>query len=112
MDESGAIPEDLSLHDRLTALVRRHRIMIFMKGVPSAPRCGFSREIVALLDQEGVDYDAFNILEDEEVRQGLKTFSDWPTYPQLYIDGELIGGLDICKELAESGELSTLVKAK
>jgi Grx4 family monothiol glutaredoxin len=84
--------------------------MLFMKGVPSAPRCGFSRQIVAMLDLEGVAYDAFNILEDEEIRQGLKKFSDWPTYPQLYVDGDLIGGLDICKELAESGELAALLK--
>ena len=61
--------------------------------LPSAPRCGFSRQIVEMLDEEGASYDSFNILEDEEVRQGLKTYSDWPTYPQLYVDGDLIGGL-------------------
>lgn len=115
-DESMSLADQLgvtrepSLDDRLSKLVNRHRIMLFMKGVPSAPRCGFSRQIVAMLDLEGVAYDAFNILEDEEIRQGLKKFSDWPTYPQLYVDGDLIGGLDICKELAESGELAALLK--
>mmetsp|Transcript_31904 Transcript_31904/g.48210 ORF Transcript_31904/g.48210 Transcript_31904/m.48210 type:complete len:326 (-) Transcript_31904:818-1795(-) len=99
-----------TLEARLQKLVQRNHCMLFMKGVPSAPRCGFSRQIVELLDKEGVSYDAFNILEDEEVRQGLKKFSDWPTYPQLYVDGDLVGGLDICKEMAESGDLIALLK--
>lgn len=81
-----------------------------MKGLPSAPKCGFSRQIVELLDESGVPYDSFNILEDDDVRQGLKEFSNWPTYPQLYVKGELIGGLDICKELAEDGELVGILK--
>lgn len=81
-----------------------------MKGLPSAPQCGFSRQIIEILDESGVPYDAFNILEDEEVRQGLKEFSNWPTYPQLYVKGELVGGLDICKELVEEGELSEMLQ--
>lgn len=108
-DQLGVTPE-ATLDERLGQLLKRHRVMLFMKGVPSAPRCGFSRQIVEMLDNEAVSYDAFNILEDEEVRQGLKKFSDWPTYPQLYVDGDLIGGLDICKEMAESGDLSDLLK--
>mmetsp|Transcript_880 Transcript_880/g.1950 ORF Transcript_880/g.1950 Transcript_880/m.1950 type:complete len:86 (-) Transcript_880:1361-1618(-) len=80
-----------------------------MKGIPSAPRCGFSRQIVEILDSFGVSYDAFNILEDEEVRQGLKEFSDWPTFPQLYVEGDLVGGLDIVKEMEESGDLKDLL---
>lgn len=80
-----------------------------MKGLPSAPQCGFSRSIIDILDETGVPYDAFNILEDEEVRQGLKEFSNWPTYPQLYVKGELVGGLDICKELVEEGELTDIL---
>jgi len=79
--------------------------MVFMKGSPDAPRCGFSRQIVELLKGENVKFDSFDILGDEEVRQGLKTFSNWPTYPQLYAEGKLIGGLDIVKELKEEGEL-------
>ena len=99
------ISEDLvsapSLTDRLTQLVKRHRVMLFMKGLPSAPRCGFSRQIVDMLDQEHISYDSFDILQDDQVREGLKQFSDWPTYPQLYVDGELVGGLDIVTELRE-----------
>lgn len=106
-DENSSPP---SLEDRLKSLIRRQRVMLFMKGLPSAPRCGFSRQMVEILDnEEDVAYDTFDILQDEEVRQGLKTFSDWPTYPQLYVDGELIGGLDIVKEMQADGSLrSTL----
>jgi len=98
-----------TLDQRLAKLIKRHKIMLFMKGLPSAPQCGFSQQICGLLEDMGVAYDTFNILEDEEVRQGLKKFSDWPTYPQLYVNGELIGGLDIVKELAESGELGKML---
>ena len=87
-------------------------LQCFMKGQPSNPRCGFSRQMIALLDESGVPYDSFNILEDNEVRQGLKEFSNWPTYPQLYVKGELIGGLDICKELAEDGDLIEILNQK
>jgi Grx4 family monothiol glutaredoxin len=108
-DQLG-VKRELTLDERLAELLQRHRIMVFMKGVPSAPRCGFSRQIVEMMEEQGVEYDAFNILEDEEVRQGLKKYSDWPTYPQLYVDGDLIGGLDIVKEMQESGDLADLVK--
>jgi Grx4 family monothiol glutaredoxin len=90
-----------------------------MKGLPSAPRCGFSKQIVEILDgirlptndTRGVPYDAIDILTDEELRQGLKTYSNWPTYPQLYIDGELIGGLDIVREMAQDGSLQAALLA-
>ncbi|KAL1997668.1 hypothetical protein VTN02DRAFT_1146 [Thermoascus thermophilus] len=72
--------------------------MLFMKGTPSAPQCGFSRQLVAILREHGVKYGFFNILADEDVRQGLKEFADWPTFPQLWVKGELVGGLDIVKE--------------
>jgi Grx4 family monothiol glutaredoxin len=107
---SSLITPKESLHDRLTKLVNRHRVMIFMKGLPSAPQCGFSRQIVEILDESDTAYDAFNILQDDDVRQGLKEYSDWPTYPQLYVQGELVGGLDIVKELNESGELKDMLK--
>jgi len=81
-----------------------------MKGLPSAPKCGFSRKIVAILEESKVPFDAFNILEDDEVRQGLKKLMDWPTYPQLYIDGELVGGLDIVQEMKEGGDLADLLE--
>jgi Grx4 family monothiol glutaredoxin len=111
IDDNALIDDSESLEDRLKKLVNRHKVMLFMKGLPSAPQCGFSRQIVEILDESSVPYDAFNILEDEEVRQGLKEFSDWPTYPQLYVNGDLVGGLDIVKELKESSELEDVLNA-
>ena len=78
--------------------------MLFMKGSPETPKCGFSRSTVELLRKGGVAFSSFDILTDEEVRAGLKTFSDWPTYPQLYVKGKLVGGLDILREMANSEE--------
>lgn len=99
----------LSLNDRLKALINRSKVMIFMKGDRNTPRCGFSRKLIDIINAIGVQYETFDILSDEEVRQGLKTYSDWPTYPQVYVKGELIGGLDIINELQANGELvSTL----
>jgi Grx4 family monothiol glutaredoxin len=102
--------EEVSINERLKQLVSRHRIMLFMKGIPSSPRCGFSRQIVEILDSFHVSYDAFNILEDDDVREGLKKYSDWPTYPQLYVEGDLVGGLDIVTEMLENGELEELLR--
>lgn len=101
----------LTLDERLGKLVKQHPVMLFMKGLPSAPRCGFSRQMVVLLDEEQISYDTFDILQDEEVRQGLKKFSDWPTYPQLYVNGDLIGGLDIVKEMKEDSSLKEALGA-
>jgi len=90
------------IDDRLRKLVSQRPIMLFMKGSPSNPCCGFSRQIIDLLAQAGVrDFGHFDILSDEEVRQGLKVFSNWPTFPQLYSQGQLIGGVDIVRELVE-----------
>lgn len=83
------------LNQRLGELVKAAPVMLFMKGTPSAPQCGFSRQTVGLLREKGIRYGFFNILADDEVRQGLKEYSDWPTFPQLYVEGELVGGLDI-----------------
>lgn len=94
-----------NLEERLKALINRSKVMIFMKGDRNTPRCGFSKQLIAIVNDTGVEYDTFDILTDEAVRQGLKTFSNWPTYPQVYVNGELIGGLDIIKELLEGGEL-------
>ena len=95
------------LLDRIRGLVASHPVMLFMKGNPAEPRCGFSRKIVELLQSNDVPFSTFDILSDNEVREGLKTYSDWPTYPQLYANAELIGGLDIVKEMAESGDLKS-----
>ena len=83
------------LRTRLSELVKAAPVMLFMKGTPSAPQCGFSRQTVSMLREKGIRYGFFNILADDDVRQGLKEYADWPTYPQVWADGELVGGLDI-----------------
>ncbi|KAM4581594.1 glutaredoxin 3 [Odontesthes bonariensis] len=114
--ESGELqntcPRAVTLEHRLKTVINRSPVMLFMKGNKEAARCGFSRQTLEILNGAGVDYDTFDILQDEEVRQGLKTYSNWPTYPQLYVKGELIGGLDIIKELKESGELVSVLKGE
>ncbi|EOA88758.1 glutaredoxin [Exserohilum turcicum] len=90
------------LHQRLSELVKAAPVMLFMKGTPSAPQCGFSRQTVSILREKSIRYGFFNILADDEVRQGLKEFADWPTFPQLWAEGELVGGLDIVKEEFEN----------
>jgi Grx4 family monothiol glutaredoxin len=85
------------LNKRLEGLVKAASVMLFMKGTPSAPQCGFSRQLVSLLREQGVRYGFFNILADDEVRQGLKVWAEWPTFPQLWVGGELVGGLDIVR---------------
>lgn len=97
-------PVQSRLHASLTALINRHDVMLFMKGYPGAEQCGFSRRMVELLRQQGVQFDAFNILDNQEVRQGLKDFSRWPTYPQLYSKGKLLGGLDVITNLVQTGQ--------
>lgn len=102
--------EKSSLEDRLKALINKSPLMVFMKGDRNTPRCGFSKQLIAILNETGASYETFDILTDEAVRQGLKTFSDWPTYPQVYVKGELLGGLDIIKELLSGGELLDALK--
>ncbi|CRK92357.1 CLUMA_CG005919, isoform A [Clunio marinus] len=99
-----------SLEERLKSLINKGKVVLFMKGDRNAPRCGFSKQIIQILNETNLPYETFDILSDEEVRQGLKTYSDWPTYPQLYVNGELQGGLDIVKELVASGELLNILK--
>uniref|UniRef100_A0A8D1DH29 Glutaredoxin 3 n=1 Tax=Sus scrofa TaxID=9823 RepID=A0A8D1DH29_PIG len=103
---SEHLKEDLSL--RLKKLTHAAPCMLFMKGTPQEPRCGFSKQMVEILNKHNIQFSSFDIFSDEEVRQGLKTYSNWPTYPQLYVSGELIGGLDIIKELEASKELDTI----
>ncbi|KAI8332740.1 thioredoxin-like protein [Choanephora cucurbitarum] len=108
-ENSNAVKPVKDLNARLKALVNSAPVMIFIKGTPQQPRCGFSRQLVELLGEQKVKYSSFNILADEDVRQGLKAFSDWPTYPQVYINGELMGGLDIIKEMVASGEFKDVL---
>ena len=87
-------------------------VVLFMKGTPLFPQCGFSSRAVAILDHLGVDYDSVDVLQDMDVRQGIKTYSDWPTIPQLYVKGEFVGGSDIMMEMFEAGELQTMMDEK
>ncbi len=97
------------VHARLSQLVQDNAVMLFMKGTPLFPQCGFSSRAVAILDHLGVAYDSVDVLQDMEIRQGIKAFSDWPTIPQLYVNGEFVGGSDIMMEMYEAGELQALV---
>lgn len=101
-----------SLEERLKKLINQAPCVLFMKGNPANPRCGFSRTIVSILDNYKTDYKSFDILQDNDVREGLKKFSNWPTYPQLYLNGVLIGGLDIVKEMDESDDLESMLPKK
>jgi Grx4 family monothiol glutaredoxin len=103
------LQKEQSLEERVGGLIKQSRVMLFMKGLPSAPKCGFSRTIVEILDKLDCEYDSFNILEDDVVRQELKRIANWPTYPMLFCDGELVGGLDVVKEMNEAGELKELL---
>ncbi|KAL3643414.1 Monothiol glutaredoxin-S17 [Castilleja foliolosa] len=107
-------PSGLSgaINDRIRSLINSAPVVLFMKGKPDEPRCGFSRKVVDILRTEKVEFETFNILEDDEVRQGLKEYSNWSSYPQLYIKGELIGGSDIVLEMQKSGELKRVLTEK
>ena len=95
------------VQDFIAKAVADHPVILFMKGVPDQPRCGFSSVVVQILDRLGVDFVGVDVLQSEALRQGIKTFSDWPTIPQLYVKGEFVGGSDIVREMYESGELKT-----
>lgn len=95
-----------ALNARLKALVNYAKVMVFIKGTVDEPRCGFSNKMLALLKETKVPFSTFDILSDNTVREGLKVYSSWPTYPQLYVNGKLVGGLDIVKELQADGALT------
>lgn len=97
---------------RIQELVSSNDVLLFMKGTPLFPQCGFSSRAIAILDRLGVDYESVDVLQDQGVRQGIKAFSDWPTIPQLYVKGEFVGGSDIMMEMYESGELGELMADK
>jgi monothiol glutaredoxin len=95
----------MSAHDTIDAAVKGNDVMLFMKGTPSFPQCGFSGQLVQILDYLGVEYGSMNVLADADVRQGIKDYSNWPTIPQLYVKGEFLGGCDIVREMFQNGEL-------
>lgn len=97
-----------STHDRIGQIVAENPVVLFMKGTPLFPQCGFSSRAIAILDRIGVEYSSVDVLQDQEIRAGIKEFSDWPTIPQLYVNGEFIGGSDIMMEMYEAGELHQL----
>ena len=90
---------------RIAELVTTNNVVLFMKGTPLFPQCGFSSKAISILDYLGVDYETVDVLQDMEIRQGIKEYSDWPTVPQLYVKGEFLGGSDIMMEMYEAGEL-------
>ena len=92
--------------------VKSNDVVLFMKGTPQFPMCGFSGQVVQILDYLGVPYKGLNVLENDELRQGIKDFSNWPTIPQLYVKGEFVGGCDIIREMSQAGELAGLLKDK
>jgi monothiol glutaredoxin len=101
-------PEEQA-HAFIATTVSEHPVVLFMKGVPDQPGCGFSATVVQILDHLGVDFAGVNVLQSDALRQGIKSYSDWPTIPQLYVNGEFVGGCDIIREMYASGELKTLL---
>lgn len=91
--------------DKISKLVNNNKVVVFMKGIPDAPKCGFSNAVVQIFRMHGVTYDSHNVLENEEVRQGVKDYTNWPTIPQIFINGEFVGGCDIVLQMHQNGEL-------
>jgi monothiol glutaredoxin len=102
----------MSVNDRIDELVKSNDVVLFMKGTPLFPQCGFSSKAIAILDHLGVAYESVDVLQDMEIRAGIKDYSDWPTIPQLYVKGEFLGGSDIMMEMFEAGELQEMVDSQ
>lgn len=98
-------------HQFIEQLIHTHRVMLFMKGNKTFPQCGFSAAVVDVLKRHGVEFNTFNVLTDQAIREGIKTYSQWPTIPQLYVDGEFVGGCDIVREMDANGELAQKLHA-
>ena len=97
-----------SVKEKIENLINESEVMLFMKGTPEMPQCGFSAAVVGVLSHIGVQFRGVNVLEDEQIREGIKAYSDWPTIPQLYVKGEFMGGCDIVREMYETGEFCLL----
>ena len=102
----------MSINQFIDQQLKSSDVVLFMKGTPQFPQCGFSGQVVQILDHLGVPYKGINILDSDELRQGIKAFSNWPTIPQLYVKGEFVGGCDIIREMFQSGELQGVLKEK
>lgn len=103
---------DMSIEQFIENEVKTNDVVLFMKGTPQFPQCGFSGQVVQILDHVGVGYKGLNVLESAELRDGIKTYSNWPTIPQLYVKGEFVGGCDIIREMFQAGELQSLLAEK
>lgn len=101
----------MTVQDRIETLVSSNDIVLFMKGTPMFPQCGFSSQAVSILERLGVEFEGVDVLADAEIRQGVKAYSEWPTVPQLYVKGEFVGGSDIMMEMYQAGELTELIEA-
>jgi monothiol glutaredoxin len=101
-----------NIHEVIDREVKGNDVVLFMKGTPEAPMCGFSGRVVHILNQVGVDFKGINVLESSELRQGIKEYANWPTIPQLYVKGEFVGGCDIVTEMYQTGELKQLLSDK
>jgi len=98
------------INDRIKEQVTQNRVVLYMKGTPQFPQCGFSATVAEVLKRCGItDYASFNVLQDDALRQGIKDYSNWPTIPQLYVDGQFVGGCDIVREMYQSGELQEIL---
>ena len=102
----------MAVDARIQSDIDTNDVFLYMKGTPIFPQCGFSARVIQILTHMGVPFKSANVLEDDELREGVKSFSQWPTIPQLYVKGEFVGGCDIVREMAESGELADLMKEK
>ena len=102
----------MEINKKIESLIKDNEVCLFMKGTPDTPQCGFSMAVANLLKHLNVNFKGINVLEDENLRQGIKNFSDWPTIPQLYVKSEFVGGCDIVKEMFEKGELKKLFEDK
>ena len=100
------------IKDKIDKMIGKDDVVLFMKGTPNFPQCGFSANVVGILNHFGLTYQSYNVLEDLELREGIKSYSDWPTIPQIYIKKEFIGGFDILKDMLENGEIEDLLNRK
>jgi len=100
----------MDISEKIKELLEKNSVFLFMKGTPEIPQCGFSLAVANVLKHLNVKFESINVLENEEIRRGIKTYSDWPTIPQLYVKGKFVGGSDIVKEMFEKGELKTLLE--
>ena len=98
-----------SIKQQIENHVKKNKVFLYMKGIPDSPQCGFSAQVVSILQSYDTDFKSFNVLDDEDIRQGIKEYSDWPTGPQLYVNGEFVGGCDVMTEMHQSGDLKKVL---